>query len=210
MKNISQIVEKDDMMKLIFDINQAMKPFKNEKEKNNWALIISPDGIIYEANSEMRGHPAIICNIIKPVDIFFKTLFEYFFSESDWEDVCRVSFFSTMFGYIHMDGNIEEGTVNIRYSSICISKDLKAFIQRIKEFFPTCNLVDLCDKKVAETYLITLSQKVAILKRAIEKLFGKYKISDRDINSLMNTMGMDKDEFFTRLESQYIGKPCER
>ncbi len=63
---------------------------------------------------------------------------------------------------------------------------------------------------MAGTDLITVSQEVAILKKGIEILFKKYKISDRDINSLMNTMGMNKDEFFTWLESQYIGKPCER
>ena len=210
MKNISQIVEKDDMMKLIFDINQAMKPFKNEKEKNNWALIISPDGIIYEANSEMRGHPAIICNIIKSIDSSFKVLFEYFYDKSSWDNRCTVSFFSTMLGYVHMNGNIEDDTVEIRWNSMCISRDLKAFIRKMQGFFTTCKLYNLNDTHHSEKAVVNLSRKVGFFEMGIEYLFKQHNIEDKDIYSLMNKMGMNIDEFFKWMESKYQGKPNER
>lgn len=210
MKNISQILEKDDMMTLISDINQAMKPFENEKEKNNWALIISTDGSIYGANKEMRGHPAIICNIIKPEDNFFKALFEYFYGESSWQNRCKVSFFSTMFGDVHMDGNIEDGTVNIRWNSMCISRDLKAFIKKMQGFFTTCKLYNLNDIQYSGIEVVKLSRKVGFFKLGIEDLFKQYNIVDNDIYSLMNKMGMNKDEFFKWMESKYQGKPNER
>lgn len=202
----SLTISKEQMRQIAQRIIKKEIPWKYEEGyKDYWLIIITPDGNILEPNKDITGHPEMARKVIYPNDKILSMLHRYLFEKNNMNldnDVLKV-YFMTFYGYIPIDGYLEEDIVRCEYNPSALTLHTNHLPESLKGY---CDMQSTKNENNSGNFEMELSEEVPFFKRKIFDLLERYELRENEIDILLKKIGKTENEFLDGINDEYWQK----